>query len=151
MSDIRSDARNYLKQIEKMDIQIKQKQLQLAELKEFALSYGSFNYDQDKVITSTDNKSMNKVVSYVDIEKDIQKTCQEYAELKNKIINEIHGLKNKTYVEVLHIKYIEYKDTEDIMNEMHYSFDYSKHILGNAITAFAYKYKKEIKKYKNKT
>lgn len=133
-------AKEYLEQVELLDVKIKQKKIELAGLKEDATCTGAFDYSAEKVQTSAKADSMsNKVAKYVDLEKEIHEDIERFTELKHKVIGQIHMLDDITYMEILFKKYIEYKTLKDIAVEMKYSYGRTKHIHGFALEAFRIK------------
>jgi hypothetical protein len=133
-------AKEYLKQVELLDVKIRQKKIELAGLKEDATCTGAFDYSAEKVQTSAKADSMsNKVAKYVDLEKEIHEDIERFTELKHKVIGQIHMLDDITYMEILFKKYIEYKTLKDIAVEMKYSYGRTKHIHGFALEAFRIK------------
>ena len=76
---------------------------------------------------------------YVDLEKEIHEDIERFTELKHKIIGQIHMLDEPKYVNVLFMKYIEYKDLKEIAKELDYSYGRTKHIHGFALEAFRIK------------
>ena len=117
-------AKEYLKQVELLDVKIRQKKIELAGLKEDATCTGAFDYSSEKVQTSAKADSMSKkVTKYVDLEKEIHEDIERFTELKHKVIGQIHMLDEPKYVNVLFMKYIEYKGLKDIAEEMHYTHE----------------------------
>ena len=67
-------AKEYLKQVELLDVKIRQKKIELAGLKEEATCTGAFDYSAEKVQTSSKADSMSKkVAKYVDLENEIDR------------------------------------------------------------------------------
>ena len=81
----------------------------------------------------------NKVAKYVDLEKEIHEDIERFTELKHKIIGQIHMLDEPKYINVLFMKYIEYKNLKEIAKELDYSYGRTKHIHGFALEAFRIK------------
>lgn len=133
-------AKEYLKQVKLLDVKIRQRKIELAGLKEDATCTGAFDYSSEKVQTSAKADSMSKkVAKYVDLEKEIHEDIERFTELKHKIIGQIHMLDEPKYVNVLFMKYIEYKDLKEIAKELDYSYGRTKHIHGFALEAFRIK------------
>lgn len=130
-------AKEYLKQVELLDVKIRQKKIELAGLKEDATCTGAFDYSSEKVQTSVKADSMSKkVTKYVDLEKEIHEDIERFTELKHKVIGQIHMLDEPKYVNVLFMKYIEYKGLKDIAEEMHYTHEYVRRLHGWALLSF---------------
>ena len=133
-------AKEYLKQVKLLDVKIRQRKIELAGLKEDATCTGAFDYSSEKVQTSAKADSMSKkVAKYVDLEKEIHEDIERFTELKHKVIGQIHMLDEPKYINVLFMKYIEYKDLKEIAKELDYSYGRIKHIHGFALEAFRIK------------
>lgn len=130
-------AKEYLKQVELMDVKIRQKKIELAGLKEEATCTGAFDYSAEKVQTSSKADSMSKkVAKYVDFENEIHEDIERFTELKHKVIGQIHMLDDTKYINVLFKKYIEYKGLKEISKELGYSYDHIRRVHGWALLEF---------------
>lgn len=132
-------AKEYLKQVETLDTKIQQKKIELDSLKDGAIGLGAFDYSKEKVQTSASESMSVKIAKYVDFERELQEDNARFAELKHRVINQIHSLNNPIYMKILFKKYIEYKSLKDIASEIKYSYDRTKHIHGVALEAFRIK------------
>ena len=130
-------AKEYLKQVELLDVKIRQKKIELAGLKEEATCTGAFDYSAEKVQTSSKADSMSKkVAKYVDLENEIHEDIERLTELKHKVIGQIHMLYDPKYINVLFKKYIEYKGLKEISKELGYSYDHIRRVHGWALLEF---------------
>lgn len=130
-------AKEYLKQVELLDVKIRQKKIELAGLKEEATCTGAFDYSAEKVQTSAKADSMSKkVAKYVDLENEIHEDIERFTELKHKVIGQIHMLDDPKYINVLFEKYIEYKGLKEISKELGYSYDHIRRVHGWALLEF---------------
>lgn len=130
-------AKEYLKQVELLDVKIRQKKIELEGLKEDATCTGAFDYSSEKVQTSAKADSMSKkVTKYVDLEKEIHEDIERFTELKHKVIGQIHMLDDITYMKILFKKYIEFKTLKTIAKEIGYSYDRTRHAHGYALLEF---------------
>lgn len=130
-------AKEYLKQVELLDVKIRQKKIELAGLKEEATCTGAFDYSAEKVQTSSKADSMSKkVAKYVDLENEIHEDIERLTELKHKVIGQIHMLDDPKYINVLFKKYIEYKGLKEISKELGYSYDHIRRVHGWALLEF---------------
>lgn len=132
-------AKEYLKQVETLDTKIQQKKIELDSLKYNATGLGAFDYSKEKVQTSAYESMSVKIAKYVDFERELQEDIVRFAELKHRVLNQIHSLNNPIYMKILFKKYIEYKPLKDIASEIKYSYDRTKHIHGVALEAFRIK------------
>lgn len=136
--------KEYLSQIYKFEMLIKQKQTEKAQLKEFD-GVAGIDYTKEKVQTSSKNEApyISIVEKLIKCEFDINKLIGEFLNLKMKIIGEIQSLANPQHIEILFKKYVEFKRLEVIAVEMNYSYDYIKHVHGYALQAFGEKFLKD--------
>lgn len=137
-------TKEYLKQVEILDSKIKQKRMQADELREMALSVGAIDYSRDRVQTSPHCDLNNLVIKYITIENEINKKIEDYMNLKDKIIGEIHSLSKKEHIVFLHKRYIEFKSLELIAVEMHYNYSYIRHLHKSALNDFEESTQKHI-------
>lgn len=129
-------VKEYLKQIEKLDKCIDQKQIECDSLRLLAESTGGIQYGE-RVQTSPQGDMLEKkVVKYVQMEQEINDMINKFVDLKHKIIDEIQGLSEVKHIDVLFKKYVQYKSLEQIAVEMNYSYPYIKELHGYALQDF---------------
>lgn len=104
-----NEAKVYLQKVEKMDLCIDQKILQLEDLKSIRFNVQAIDYEKERVMCSVANNGFKKSDRYIDLDKEINKEIDDFCDLKQVIINQIQQLDNTTYIDILHKKYIEYK------------------------------------------
>lgn len=129
-------AKEYLKQVETFDAKIQQKKIELDSLKGNAIGLGAFDYSKEKVQTSASESISGKIAKYVDFERELQEDIVRFAELKHRVINQIHSLNNPIYMKILFKKYIEYKGLKEISEELGYSYDHIRRVHGWALLDF---------------
>lgn len=127
--------KKYLMQIKLLDVKIKQKREEYESLKELTQSVGGLDYSKERVqigFTSSDSLS-NSVIRYIELEDEIKSDICKLVELRHNAIDMIHELTNEQYIEILYKRYIEYKSLELIAVEMNLSYDYVRHLHGQAL------------------
>lgn len=127
--------KEYLRQLRVFSIKIQQKKDELESLKAAAENV-SASIDSERVQTSPKDRMPDDVSRIVDLEAEIHKDILEHLILKNKIINEIQGLSNPVYIEILYKRYVEYKSLEEIAAEMRYSYEHTRRMHGYALSKF---------------
>ncbi len=143
-------AKEYLQQIELLDEIIDEKQDEYDNMRSLLSSPGGIDYSQDKVQTSPQD-TMGKLVSrYLDLRNEINADIDYFVDMKNKVINQIHGLEDVRYVKLLHKRYIKYKSLELIAVEMRYNYDYVRELHGHALQYFEMKYP-DLQKFPTQT
>ena len=131
-------AKEYLQQLQRLDTVIDQKLKELDDLKAMSTSIGSFDYSKDRVQTSpsSDAPYVKTVSRMIDLNEEINREIDVFVDLKHKIINQIQGLANTNYINLLFKRYVEYKRLEVISVEMNYTYQYTKEIHGYALQEF---------------
>lgn len=127
--------KEYLRQIRLFDICIRQKEAELAAMRS-ELENMSAAVTGERVQTSTKDKMSEKVSHIVDLEAMIIQDKEKFLRMKDRIINEIQGLDNSVYVDILYKRYVEYKQLEEIAVEMNYSYRQVLRLHGFALQEF---------------
>lgn len=132
-------AKEYLQQLERLNLLINQKMKEQHDLEELSKCVRAIDYSKDRVSSSCsgDAPFVNPVLKIVQLEQEINAEIDKYADMKHTIINQIHRLKNKQYVEILFKRYVEFKCLEEIAVEMGMSYDRVKHLHGYALQGFS--------------
>jgi hypothetical protein len=112
-------AKEYLEQLQDMNIKINQNLQLLEEMKENALCTGGMNYGSDRVQTSHVQGNMEKAVSvYMDFDRQINDDIDAFYTAKMRITNEIHDLRDADHIHVLYKFYVQFKGVDAISSEM---------------------------------
>ena len=127
--------KEYLRQIRLFDICIRQKEAELAAMRS-ELENMSAAVTGERVQTSAKDKMSEKVSHIVDLEAQIIRDKESFLRMKDRIINEIQGLDNSVYVDILYKRYVEYKQLEEIAVEMNYSYRQVLRLHGFALQEF---------------
>ena len=127
--------KEYLRQIRLFDICIRQKEAELAAMRSEIESM-SAAVTGERVQTSAKDKMSEKVSHIVDLERQIIQDKEKFLRMKDRIINEIQGLDNSVYVDILYKRYVEYKQLEEIAVEMNYSYRQVLRLHGFALQEF---------------
>ncbi len=132
------NAREYLEQLQKMDIAINQNIAWLYELKNIRKELKGVNYTSQKVKTSKSNRAdfEKTLLIIMDMEQNINDSIDKFVDQKNEIIKQIQSLDNHKYIQVLYKKYVEYKRLEEIAIEMHYTYQHIRRLHGYALKEF---------------
>lgn len=129
-------AKQYLRQLERINILINTKQLQLDELRVISSGFKAIDYAAVRVQSSPSDRMAALMSKWVDLEDEINNIIDNYVDAKNKIISEISQLHDARYIDVLHKRYVEFKPLTDIANEMGYAYKYTCRLHGRALRAF---------------
>ena len=132
-------AKDYLQQLEKLDIIIDQKIKERSELRSLVTGVSGVDPSAERVQGGSlpgDTgfaKTINKIV---DLEKEIDSDIDAFIDKKDEIINKIHGLQTAKYIVLLYKKYVQYERFEQIAVEMGYTYQYVIELHGYALQEF---------------
>ena len=146
-------AKEYLNQIRLLDLKIRQKIEERDHLKAMAAGNSSPVLSKDKVQTSGSGDKMARTVDrYVDLEMQIDKLIDQYVDMRDHIIDQIHAVGEAKYVELLYLKYVGQKGKDErihylrleeiacIMrksNGLPYTYEHIRSMHGEALKRFA--------------
>lgn len=116
------EAKEFLKQPERLDLRIKNKLIEKQQWRDIALGITA-NTDGERVQSSgAKSKMADAVIKLVDMEAEIDSLIDELIDTKKKVIQTIEQLDSATEYNVLHMRYIQYLSLQDIAD--HYNRDY---------------------------
>lgn len=135
------NAKEYLEQIETLDIKIKQKEDQLECLRETAGGAAAIRYDKENVQVSIANDIVERnVLRLIEMEEAIFVEKVRLEALKNTIIEQIQGLDDNRYIQILYLRYVKNERFEKISVDMSYDYTYTRSLHGEALGMFEIKY-----------
>ena len=116
-------AKQYLRQIYKLNEQIKDKQERINYLKSMSTSIGAIDYSKDKIQTSpsTDASFTNQIMQIIKFEEELEQDKKRMKDLFIEISRTIDKLDNVNEMLVLSKRYLLMKSWEEIAEEMNYS------------------------------
>ena len=131
-------AKEYLKDLKRLDTMINQKIKELDDLKALREGVGGLDYSKDRVQTSMlgDASFVNSTLRIIELEQEINNEIDKFVDKKHTIINQIHTLNDSKHIEILHKRYVEFKSFELIAVEMSYAYDYVRRLHGIALQNF---------------
>lgn len=142
-------AKEYLQQLQRLDTVINQKIKELDDLRLKSRSTGSIDYSKERVQTSPsgDAPFVKLIGRIVDLEAEINAEIDAFIDEKHKIINQIQGLKNSKYIEILYKHYVEFKRLEVVAVEMNFTYQYVVELHGYALKDFQTTYENLLNSY----
>ncbi len=130
-------AREYLKQLEVLDMQINEDLIELSDLKDGAMSAGGIDYCRERVQTScVGDRLCSDVARYTDFDEHINTEVDRFVDIKRQIIREIRELREKNYIQVLTKIYVQYKSVKVASQEMRKSYSHTIDLHRKALKAF---------------
>ena len=136
-------AKDYLQQLSRLNVIIRQKMKEQADLRNSYYCIGSTDTSKERVSggAAAGNAGYTHTVDrLVDLEEEINREIDEYADLKHKIINQIHQIEDSKHQKVLYIVYVDGKNLKKAAQAMCFSYDYVKEIHIAALQAFEQKF-----------
>ena len=142
-------AKEYLQQLQRLDTVINQKIKELGDLRLKSRSVGSIDYSKERVQTSPsgDAPFVKLIGRIIDLEQEINAEIDAFVDDKHKIINQIQGLKNSKYIEILYKHYVEFKRLEVVAVEMNFTYQYVVELHGYALKDFQTTYENLLNFY----
>jgi uncharacterized Ntn-hydrolase superfamily protein len=116
------EAKEFLRQVEKLDVRIANKLIEQKQWRDIALGITA-NMEGERVQSSgAKSKMADAVERCVDMESEIDRLIDILIETKKEVIEAIERLDSATEYNVLHMRYIQFKDLQDIAD--HYGKEY---------------------------
>lgn len=116
------DAKEFLKQPHRIDVQIKNKLIEQQQWRDIALGITA-NMEGERVQSSgAKSKMANAIERCVDMEAEINDLIDKLVDVKKEVVQTIERLDSATEYNVLHMRYIQDMSLQDIAD--HYGKDY---------------------------
>ena len=116
------NAKDYLRQVEKLDALIKNKLIEQKQWRDIALGITA-NMEGERVQSSgSQSKMADAVGRCVDMEAEIDRLVDILIDTKKEVIQTVEQVQNPTWYKVLHMRYIQFKDLQEIAD--HYGKEY---------------------------
>lgn len=116
------EAKEFLKQVEKLDVRITNKLIEQRQWRDIALGITA-NMEGERVQSSgAKSKMADAVERCVDMEAEIDSLVDKLIETKKEVIQTIEQLDSPIEYDILHKRYIQFRDLQDIAD--HYGKEY---------------------------
>ena len=116
------DAKNYLRQVEMLDVRIQNKLIERQQWRDIALGVTA-SVDGERIQASTSQQKMaNAIEKCVDMESEIDALVDELITTKRDVIAVIEKLDSPTEYNILHKRYIQFLSLQEIADD--YNRDY---------------------------
>lgn len=130
-------AKQYLKQVELLDIKLAQKRRELDQLRQ---DYGLAGIDYSKDHVQGNSKTEASFVRMAEraseLEREISDAIVKLINCRETIINEIHSLQDERYIKLLYMRYVDYASLCQIARQMSYAYHYTAKLHWQALRAF---------------
>lgn len=113
------DAKLFLSQVKKLDLQISNKLIEIQQWKDIALGITA-NMDGERVQSSgAKDKMASAIEKCVDMESEIDSLIDRLIDVKKEVIQTIEQLDSPTEYDILHKRYIQFMGLQDIADSYH--------------------------------
>ena len=129
-------AKEYLSQIEILNIKINRRLKEIEELKDMAVALQGIDYAKDKVQTLPCDALSDRVIKALDLQEECKDMIRDMQQLKHKIIGQIHELDKGIEISTLEKHYIDGMSLGKIAEETHYDYHYICTVHGIALQNF---------------
>lgn len=127
------DAKEFLRQPEKLDVLIKNKLIEQQQWRDIALGITA-NMDGERVQSSgTKNKMGDAVERCVDMEAEISSLVDKLIDIKKEVVQTIERLYSPIEYDVLHKRFIQYKTLQEIADEYKKDYGWAKSTCKRAV------------------
>lgn len=130
------DTKQYLRQISRLEKMIKNKIVELYQLKELYTSISAIKSDENVQTTPNFDKIGTAYAKICEKEQELDEITDLYIDKKSIIISQIDQMDDETHYEILFSRYVERKTFEKIADEMSYSWRQIIRLHGIALKEF---------------
>lgn len=121
-------AKQYLMQIKHLEHRIELKQDEITHLRTLATSITAPTEREAIQTSGTADKVGNLAVKIVDLQRETNDIIDELIDTRQECIKVIEQIKHPLQYEVLHKFYIDNKPFPVIASELHYTYEYIRHV-----------------------
>lgn len=125
-------AKDYLQQVQKIDVIIKNKIIEKEQWMSMATSTTASSDGERVQLSGSQQKMADAVVRYVELEADIDRYINSLIDTKKDVIEVIEQLPAIEY-DILHRVYIQYKDLNDVAAEYGKTYSWITTVHGRAL------------------
>lgn len=131
----RSDARKYLERVEMLDSIVNNKLIEQRQWKDLALGITA-NMGGERVQSSGSKSKMADALNKcIDMEGEIDRAIDNLIDRKREVISMLEKLESPLEYNLLHMKYIQYKDLQEIADKYGKEYGWATTNHGRALTS----------------
>ena len=120
------EAKEFLSQVKRMDVLIKNKLVECQQWKDIALGITA-NMDGERVQSSgSQSKMADALIKCMDIENEVNALVDKLIDTRIEVIKTIEQLGSPVQYDVLHMHYIQYLSYQEIADKYGNSYDWVK-------------------------
>lgn len=132
-------AKEYLGTIRIMDSMIANKVAERDHFREMLQSISCDTFSE-RVQTSPTNRLERGIIRLEEMDEEIDSLMNRYMDQSAVVIKQIYDLGHADYSNLLHKRYIQNLSLRNIAKEMHVSYEWARHLHGNALVEFERRY-----------
>lgn len=127
------DAKSYLRQVERLDMQIQNKLIERQQWKDIALGITASVGGERVQASSSQQKMANAIEKCVDMEGEINALVDSLIETKKDVIATIEQLDSPTEYDILHKRYIQFLPLKEIAENYRREYNWVTTTHGRAL------------------
>lgn len=139
-------AKAYLSQIPKEKGRQIAFEKRLKELEQSQTYISAISYDSPAVqhTSSGESPQIMASIKLMDLSKETKQKIANAETHRQILINELYDLKDPDFINVLKARFLDGLTIEEIAERFYWSFDYAKHRMSDALSAFYHQYEAQI-------
>lgn len=141
-------AKEYLREIRRLEIRVRQKREEIDLIREQAACLPAMEIKQDRVQTSPDGQGFTRLIDNAAVlEQELLSDIEELQQVRHERIEMIHQMENQRYMEILYLRYVMNKSLDYIADYLHVSYEWVRHLHGEALQSFQKKFLNNTKQH----
>lgn len=128
-----TDAKNFLLQVERLDVRITNKLIEKQQWRDVALGITASIGGERVQSSSSQQKMADAINKCVDMESEIDNLVDELINTKKKVIETIEKLYSPTEYRILHLRYIQHISLTDIAEQLNREYTWVTTTHGRAL------------------
>lgn len=130
--------KQYLMQLPRLAQMIRQRQIQIEELRALMEGMGGFDYSKPMVKSSPPPEPpyVELVSQLTETEEHVRSLIRAYTAKQNEIIGRIERVPDERYQRLLCLRYVQGRSLQQIADEMMYEYDWTRALHGRALETF---------------
>lgn len=129
-------TKEYLSQIYLLNVKVKTKRQQAAELRNSIAGISGIDYTGIKVQTTPTPKMQEAIDRLISLEERIAQEILEMEQKKEKIVSQINRLRSPLHIQILKMRYLDFFGWEEIAERTKYSVRQVHRLHENALREF---------------
>lgn len=130
-------AKEYLREIRRLEIRVRQKKEEIALIREQASCLPSMEIKQDRVQTSPDGQGFTRLIDKAAVlEQELLSDIEELQQVRHERIEMIQQLSDPIFIEILYLRYVSNRSMAYIADYLQKGLQHTYKLHGWALQAF---------------